>query len=393
MNVAFFAIKWIMIDLILNYFKIDIDNDTHYCLYVFELERLAKMNKKYFILGLLVFLTVSILAACSGDDRGVNTGDNEGEINLYTGRHYDADDQLYEKFTEETGIKINVVKGKDDELITRLEREGEASGADLFITADAGRLHRAKEKDLLQEVESDILNENIPEKYRDNDQTWFGLTKRARIIAYNKENIDPDDIQSYEDLTDKKFQGNILIRSSENVYNQSLLASFIVIDGEEQAKEWAQGIVDNMARDPKGGDTDQAIAVAAGEGDIAVLNTYYLGRMLNSQDEELVKAAEQLGIVFPNQESTGTHVNISGIGLTASSKNKENAIKFMEFLTTDDAQDIFSSTNFEYPVNPEVEPAELLNSWGDFKEQELDLTLLGENNSNAVKILNEVGWK
>ncbi|MGM8213643.1 Fe(3+) ABC transporter substrate-binding protein [Virgibacillus sp. W0430] len=364
------------------------------------------MKSKLFI-GFIAMISIIILGACGGaseEDTDTSESDTtseeqvtqdkeQGEINLYTGRHYDTDDQLYEEFTKETGIKVNVIKGKDDELIARLEREGEASEADLFITADAGRLHRAKSKDLLQSVDSDILAENIPEKYRDDDNTWFGLTKRARIIAYDKDRVRPEDIQSYEDLTKEAFKGKVLIRSSENVYNQSLVASFIVENGEEEAKKWAQGIVNNMAREPKGGDRDQAIAIVAGEGDVAVMNTYYLGLMLNSEEEEQVKAAEQLGVIFPNQDTTGTHVNISGIGLTASSKNKDNAIKFMEFLTTEDAQKLFSGANYEYPVNPSVEPADLLKSWGEFKEQDVELTELGENNEQAIKIMNEVGWK
>ncbi|HEX6593027.1 MAG TPA: extracellular solute-binding protein [Bacillota bacterium] len=353
------------------------------------------MKLKRTLLAMSAVLLIVILAACSNESGESETQEtnNEGEINLYTGRHYDTDQDLYDMFTEETGIKVNVIKGKDDELIARLEREGKASEADLFITADAGRLHRAKTKDLLQEVDSDVLNENIPEKYRDEDQTWFGLTKRARIIAYHKDRVDPEDIQTYEDLIDDQFKGKVLIRSSENIYNQSLLASMIALDGEEQATKWAEGIVQNMARDPKGGDTDQAIAVAAGDGDLAVMNSYYLGRMLHSEDTEIVKAAEELGIIFPNQETTGTHVNISGIGLTASSKNKESAIKFMEFLTTEKAQEEFSASNFEYPVHPDVEPSDLLKSWGDFKEQDLNLTILGENNDEAVKIMNKTGWK
>lgn len=352
------------------------------------------MKKKYSVIVISSLLLLTVLAACSnGENEATETTDEQDEINLYTGRHYDTDQELYDMFTEETGIKVNVIKGKDDELIARLEREGKASEADLFITADAGRLHRAKTKDLLQEVDSDVLNENIPEKYRDEDNTWFGLTKRARIIAYHKDRVDPDDIQTYEDLTDDQFKDKVLIRSSENIYNQSLLASMIALDGEEKATEWAKGIVQNMARDPKGGDTDQAIAVAAGDGDLAVMNSYYMGRMLNSEDSEIVKAAEELGVIFPNQETTGTHVNISGIGLTASSKNKENAIKFMEFLTTEKAQKEFSASNFEYPVHPDVEPSELLQSWGEFKEQDLNLTILGEKNDEAVKIMNKIGWK
>ncbi|MFD1040085.1 Fe(3+) ABC transporter substrate-binding protein [Virgibacillus byunsanensis] len=360
------------------------------------------MKNNFYLLVFITIISAFTLAACGGGDNGENDTENEnntadiednGEINLYTGRHYETDDNLYEAFTEETGIEVNVIKGKDDELIARLVREGKASEADLFITADAGRLHRAKDEELLQEVTSDTLQENIPSKYRDDKNTWFGLTKRARIIAYHKDRVSLEDLQTYQDLTKDTFQDKVLIRSSSNIYNQSLLASLIAIDGEDAAKEWATGIVDNMARDPKGGDRDQAIAIAAGEGDVAVMNTYYLGQMLNAEDEEQVKAAEQLDILFPNQDSTGTHVNISGIGLTASSKNTENAIKFMEFLTTESAQEQFAETNYEYPVNPNVEPAELLKSWGEFKEQDINLTKLGDNNEQAIKIMNEIGWK
>ncbi|WP_217589804.1 Fe(3+) ABC transporter substrate-binding protein [Lentibacillus saliphilus] len=358
--------------------------------------------KKQYVLFSIIAMMLLVLAACGGNnneesqnntDGSNTTGDDQGEINLYTGRHYETDQALYDQFTDETGIKVNVIKGKDDELIARLEREGKASKADLLITADAGRLYRAKTQELLQPVESDTLTNNIPEKYRDPENEWFGLTKRARIIAYHKERVNPDDIQSYEDLTKDAFQDKVLIRSSSNIYNQSLLASLIALNGEPDAKTWAEGVVDNMARDPKGGDRDQAIAVAAGEGDVAVMNTYYLGKMLNAEDEEQVKAAEQLGVIFPNQDSTGTHVNISGIGLTTSSPNKDNAILFMEFLTKEQAQEQFAKANYEYPVNPNVAVADLLESWGSFKEQDLNLSKLGEFNNEAIMIMNEIGWK
>ncbi|RWZ58870.1 Fe(3+) ABC transporter substrate-binding protein [Halobacillus fulvus] len=369
------------------------------------------MRNKLMLVGFILLLT--ILAACGNsteEGQTDNTNEEEtteeasnseenaseesgGEVNLYTGRHYETDQELYDQFTEETGIEVNVIQGDDDELIARLDREGKASEADLLMTADAGRLHRAKSMDLLQQVDSETLNENIPENLRDEESQWFGLTKRARVIVYNKETVNPEDIQTYADLTKDEFQDKVLIRSSSNIYNQSLLASMIALDGEEAAKEWAQGIVDNMARAPKGGDRDQAKAVIAGEGDVAVMNTYYLGKMLNSEDEEEVKVAEQLGIIFPNQDTTGTHVNISGIGMTASSKNQENAQQFMEFLTTEAAQEQFAEANYEYPVNPNVEAAELLQSWGEFKAQDLNLSELGENNERAIQIMNEVGWQ
>ncbi|WP_227394527.1 Fe(3+) ABC transporter substrate-binding protein [Jeotgalibacillus aurantiacus] len=359
------------------------------------------MKKVFYLFGLTLIL--AILTACgnSGEEESTSnesgssneSEESAGEVNLYTGRHYDTDQALYDQFTEETGIKVNVIQGKDDELIARLEREGQASEADVFMTADAGRLHRAKELELLQSVESDVLNENIPEKLRDTDNKWFGLTKRARVIAYDPERVNPEEIQNYSDLASENMEGRVLIRSSDNIYNQSLVASMIALEGEEAAKEWAQGIVNNMARDPEGGDRDQAKGIASGEGDVAVMNTYYLGQMLNSEDEEEVKVAENLEVMFPNQDTTGTHINISGAGITASSKNVENAQKFIEFLSSESAQEQFAETNYEYPANPNVEASELLQSWGEFKEQDLNLTELGENNNRAIQIMNEVGWK
>ncbi|MFC4411261.1 extracellular solute-binding protein [Chungangia koreensis] len=350
---------------------------------------------------LILFLTIALLAlsACGNEKPSTNNANDETkkeeskEVNLYTARHYDVDDQLYKKFEEKTGIKVNVIKGEADELLERIKREGDASQADLFLTADAGRLHRAKSDGILQPVTSDLLNEQIPAKFQDKDQMWYGLTKRARVIIYNKETVKPEELSTYEALTDDKWKGRVLIRSSENVYNQSLLASFIEINGEEKAKEWAAGLVENFARDPEGGDRDQAKAIAAGIGDVAIMNTYYFGQMLNSEDPEEVKVAENLGIFFPNQDTTGTHVNVSGAGVVKSAKNKENAIKLLEFLSSPEAQGIFAEANYEYPVNEAVEPTELLKSWGEFKEQDIPLSVLGDNNAKAILIFNEVGWK
>ena len=203
----------------------------------------------------------------------------------------------------------------------------------------------------------------------------------------------PAELSTYEALTEPEWKGKVLVRTSDNMYNMSLLASFIELNGSEAAKEWAAGIVENMAREPKGSDRDQAKDAVAGIGDVAIMNTYYIGRMLHSEDPEEVKVAESVGIFFPNQETNGTHVNISGIGLTKHAKNKENAIKFMEFLSSEQAQERFAEANFEYPANPNVEPAELLKSWGEFKEQGINLSVLGKNQQEAIKIYNEVGWK
>ena len=278
-------------------------------------------------------------------------------------------------------------------VLERLNTEGENTEADLFITADAGNLYQAKEAGHLQAVDSDELEANIPEKYRDTDNEWFGLTKRARVIVYSKDRVKPEELSTYEALTEEQWNGKVLVRPSENMYNISLLASFIEVNGVDEAKEWAKGLVNNMARDPQGNDRDQAKAVVAGEGDVAIMNTYYMGLMLNSEDEEEKKVAEQLGVFFPNQDTTGTHVNISGIAMTKASKNTENAQKLMEFMSEPSAQEKFASVNYEYPVNESVEPNELLQSWGEFKEQDINLSALGENQQEAIRIFNEVGWK
>ena len=215
--------------------------------------------------------------------------------------------------------------------------------ADLFVTVDGGVLANAKQNDILQPVSSDIIDENVPENLRDVDNNWIGLATRARIIAYSKDRVSPEELSTYEDLTSDKWKGKLLVRSSTSLYNQSLLASFIELNGEEKAEQWAQGIVNNFARQPDGGDRDQAKAIAAGTGDVAIMNTYYVGLLANSEDPEEVKVADSIGVFFPNQETNGTHVNISGIGLTKHSKNKENAIKLIEYMTSVEAQEFLVS--------------------------------------------------
>lgn len=337
-------------------------------------------------LGFLICLT-TLFVAC-GD-----SATPKQEVNVYTHRHYKADDELFTKFTEETGIKVNIVNASADELIQRLETEGEDSNADILITVDAGRLYRAQSKNLLQPVKSEILEANIAPEFREKEGYWYGMTYRARIIAYAKDRVNPEDIKTYEDLTDPKWKGKIVIRSSENVYNQSLLASIILADGEEKAKEWAEGVVANMARNPKGSDRDQVKAVASGEADIAVVNTYYIGLLINDENEEERKAGESVGIIFPNQDGRGTHVNVSGIGVTKYAPNKENAIKLMEFLSEKDAQQTLANLNYEYPINSKATKAAILKSWGDFKADDVELYKLGEYNSKAVMIFDEAGWK
>lgn len=371
-----------------------------------------KLKKKLMSVLMIGLLSAVGLAGCASDtdntttetkeNTTVQTTDNVGkdeekkdlgEVNIYTARHYDADKLINENFEKETGIKVNVVEGKAEELIERLEREGESSEADLFITVDGGVLNTAKEKDLLQDSSSDTILEQVPEKFRDSDNNWIGLSTRARVIAYSKERVKLEQLSTYEDLTSDKWNGKVLARPSSSLYNQSLLASFIILDGEEKAKEWTTGIVKNFARDPNGNDRDQAKAIVAGEGDVAIMNTYYMGLLANSDDPEEVKVADSVGIFFPNQDSTGAHLNISGAGVTKNSKNKDNAIKFIEYLTAEKAQTEISNTNFEFPVNDKAEMPELLKSWGEFKAQDIDYSKLGENNKRATEILNEVGWK
>jgi iron(III) transport system substrate-binding protein len=328
----------------------------------------------------------SLLFGCGGAGQ-------EEVVNVYTHRHYEADNQLYKKFTDETGIKVNVINANADELIQRLESEGANSPADVLITVDGGRLNRAMDKGLLQSVESEILEQNVPDQFREPQGHWFGLTYRARIIVHAKDRIPSGAIRNYEDLSDPKWKGKILVRSSEHVYNQSLTASIILADGEEKATEWAKGLVANFARTPKGNDRDQVKAIAAGEGDIAIVNSYYIGLMLTSENEEEKKAGQGVELVFPNQDNRGTHINISAAGVTKTAPNKENAIRFIEFLSSATAQGVFAGTNYEYPTNPSIPFSELLQSWGAFKKDSANVSLIGRNNEKAVLLMEKAGWK
>lgn len=336
---------------------------------------------------LLPVLAAALLWSCAGEQPEVQ------EVNIYTHRHYEADQRLYDRFQETTGIQVNVIQAGADELIKRIELEGENSPADLLVTVDAGRLHRAKELGLLQPVQSDVLRDNIPAHLRDRDDHWFGLTQRARIVVYAKDRVQPDQLSTYEALTDPIWKGRILVRSSANIYNQSLLASIIAAHGPEAAREWAAGIVANLARTPKGSDRDQVKAIAAGEGDIALINTYYLGLLLTDEDPEARSAGEQVEPFFPNQDGRGAHVNVSGAGVAAHAPHRENAVQLLEFLSGEEAQREFAAANFEYPVKPGVPWSELLQSWGRFKADSVDLSRLGELNAEAVRIFDEVGWR
>lgn len=382
---------------------------------------MTKMKKNYIVsVVLLTMLTVLVLAGCGANNAGNDktnasspspeaspatteaaggsndTSKNNGKeqvVNVFTARHYDVDSQLFDAFKKETGIKVNEIKGTAEELVERLKREGESSEADLFITVDGGVLNYAKQNEVLQPIQSTTVDSNVPAELRDNENNWVGIATRARVIVYAKDRVKPEQLSTYEDLASAAWKGKVLARSSASLYNQSLLASFIELNGEQKAEEWAKGIVANFARDPEGGDRDQAKAVVAGLGDVAIMNTYYVGQMLNSKDAEEVKVAEKIGVFFPNQETTGTHLNISGVGLTKHAKNKDNAVKLIEFMTGKDGQTLLTQGSFEFPVNAAAEKPELLKGWGDFKTQKLDFSKLGDHNKKAVELLAKVGWK
>ncbi|SDK09214.1 Fe(3+) ABC transporter substrate-binding protein [Billgrantia gudaonensis] len=336
-------------------------------------------------------LALPLAVAMAGS--ALATGVAADELNLYSARHYDSDEALYQAFTEETGIEINLLEGDSDQLIERIQREGEASPADVMITVDAGRLWRAEQEGIFQSIESDVLAERLPDSMRHPEGKWFGFSQRARAIFYDPDTIDASQLTSYEDLADPAFEGQVCIRSSNNIYNQSLLASLIEHHGADEAEEWAQGVVDNMARDPEGGDTDQIKGVASGECGVAVANHYYYVRLLKSDDAADREAGESVEILFPNQDGRGTHVNVGGAGVVEGAPNKENAIRFLEFLASDEAQKLFASDNFEFPVVEGVAMDEVLESWGDFKKDEINVSVLGENNPEAIKIFDRVGWR
>ncbi|WP_192036034.1 Fe(3+) ABC transporter substrate-binding protein [Halomonas sp. YLGW01] len=314
-------------------------------------------------------------------------------VNIYSARHYDSDQALYDAFTEKTGIDVNVLEGNSDQLIQRILLESEAGPADIMMTVDAGRLWRAEEEDIFAPVDSALLDERLPEAMHHPEGKWFGFSQRVRAIFYNPEAIDPSEISTYEALADPSLEGRVCIRSSNNIYNQSLLASMIAHHGEEGAEQWAQGVVDNLARDPEGGDTDQLLGVASGECDVAVANHYYYVRMLESDDEATREAAESINILFPNQDGRGAHINVGGAGMIKGAPHPENAQRFLEFLASDEAQALFSKGNHEFPVVDGVAIDEVLDSWGDFKRDDLNVSVLGENNPQAVRIFDRVGWR
>jgi iron(III) transport system substrate-binding protein len=336
---------------------------------------------KSILLGLLLSFSVPSLSLA------------DQVVNLYSARKEKLIKPLLERFSQETGIEVNLVTGKADALLQRLRSEGRNTPADMLITTDAGRLHRAKAAGLTQAVESEMLQGLVPESFRDPDAHWYGLSLRARPILYVKGKVDPTRLSTYEALIDPEWKSKVCIRSSSNIYNQSLVASMIAANGADSTETWARRFVKQFARAPKGGDRDQIKAAAAGLCDIVIANTYYLAGMLTSKDRVQRDAAEKLGVFWPNQQGRGAHVNLSGVALTKAAGNRDNAIKLLEFLLNPDSQAWYAQTNGEYPVRDDVAPSELLKGWGEFKMDQLNLAKLGLLNPDAVRLMDRAGWK
>ena len=315
-------------------------------------------------------------------------------VNIYSSRHYQTDEALYSGFTKRTGIKVNRIEAGEDALIQRIRNEGARSPGDVLITVDAGRLWRAEELGLFQPVRSAVLESRIPLAFREPDGQWFGFSMRARLLAYNKARVRPDELRRYEDLADAKWKGRICARSSTNIYNLSLMGALIDRLGEAKAQAWASAVRANLAREPKGGDTDQLKAVAAGECDVAISNHYYYARLARSQKPDDRAVAEKLGVVLPGLAGTGTHVNISGAGVLKHAPNRDAAIRFLEYLSSDEAQRYFADGNNEWPVVPGARVTNpVLSALGEFQYDPINVAVLGRNQPLAQKIFDRAGWK
>jgi iron(III) transport system substrate-binding protein len=344
------------------------------------------MRIKIMKMGNRLACTLIFFMAISGISSGA-------EVNVYSARGEDLIKPALDTFTEQTGIKVNLITESADALIRRIELEGANSPADVLLTVDAGRLFRAKEAGILASLKSPILTQRIPSAYRDPDNQWFGLSLRSRVIMFDKSRVSAEEISSYEDLADPKWKGEICIRSSGNIYNQSLLASLIEHHGEEATEVWAEALVSNMARRPQGGDRDQIRAAVAGQCKLAVANTYYLAGMLNSDVDTDVEVAQKIGVLWPNQDNRGAHMNVSGAGLIKGSKNVEEARQLIEFLSDDYAQGWYSEVNNEYSVRADIPVSTTLQGFGPFKADQLNLEVLGKNNEAAVRLADRAGWQ
>ena len=335
----------------------------------------------------LLLLTTIILFGCSQNEKSK-------EINIYSQRHYDVDELQYQNFEKKTGIKVNVIKANADELIQRMKNEGDNSPADLFITVDVGKLWQATDMGLLQKFEDSTITKNISPELLDKNGYWVPVTYRSRVVVYSNDRVKRGELSTYEDLANEKWKGRICIRSSSNIYNQSLLASMIAHNGKDEAESWAKKVVNNFSRKPKGNDRSQMTAVVLNECDITLANTYYLGKWITSDKNTEREYSDKIAVFFPNQKGRGAHINISGAAVIRTSKNTSSAIKFIEFLAGDKAQKLYSQTNHEYPIRDNIQVSKIVESWGyPFKKDKLPLNKLGMFNKKAVIIFDKVGWK
>ena len=319
---------------------------------------------------------------------------NPEEVNVYSARKGYLIKPLLNSFEKDMGIKVNIISGKAKVLQKRIEQEGKNTRADVLLTVDAGNLYKAKYNNLLMKVKSNILEKLVPEYLRDKDGYWYGLSIRSRVIMYNPEKVEKKDLSTYEDLSNTKWKGRICVRSSGNIYNQSLLASLISHLGEQKAQDWAFNVVNNFSRKPKGNDRTQMTSVVLGQCDITLANTYYLGKWISSEKKKERKYAKKISVFFPNQEDRGAHINVSGAAVVKYSKNYENAVKLLEFLASDEAQELYAKSNHEYPIRDNIEVSDIVQSWGyPFKKDKLDLEELGKNNKIAVQIFDKANWQ
>ena len=350
---------------------------------------------KRHLVSLFIGLTVLATASCSETEQATTEQASAptGEVNLYSSRHYDTDEQLYQEFTDETGIEVNVIEGDADELIERIKSEGANTPADVFMTVDIGRLWRAQQAGILQPVSSSVLESEVSPNLRSAENDWFGFSQRARVIIYNKDKVEPSELSTYEALAQPQWQDRVCVRSSSNIYNQSLVAAKIEEKGVEQTQKWVKGMVDNFAREPEGNDTDQIKAVASGECDVALVNHYYVARLEQENDPEAQQIIDNVGVFFPDQNEGGTHVNISGGGVVENAPHPDNAVKFLEFLVTPEAQEILANANYEYPVVTDVQPNPAIANFGEFKPSDQNIAAYGEKNAEAVELMDRAGWK
>ena len=347
-------------------------------------------TNKFLILALLI-VSITLVFLSNTNEEVQNE-----EVNIYTSRHYDADDFLYEKFTQKTGIQVNIISGKGSALIERLKAEGTNSPGDVFFTVDAGNLANFQKQGFLQSIQSEIIKKSVPVELRGENDEWVAVAKRARVIFYNPELVSEDEIKdiNYEDLANNTWKDRVVIRSSSNMYNQSLVSSLISNLGIDQTEKWAKDLVANFARKPQGNDRSQIMAVANKEASIAIANTYYIGIMLSGKGgEEQLKAGQKVKIAFPNQTNRGAHINISGGGVLKHSPNRENAEKFLEFLLSEEAQVHIVNNTFEYPVLETVKPHPLIESFGNFKMDKTSVADFGKYNPEAVKLMDRVNWQ